>query len=306
MRTTTTRPVVAVAGADRLLSDATLRIESGATPRELARWLATAAGGLDLRDAGAATRTAGRTVLLAEAGDGPALGLRWFSPDRPTTIHDHTTWGALLVLAGSEQYERWEHGGRGGVQLAATHYLSAGDTLWWNDPPGDIHRQRGLGDGALELLLLGALSTDTRTFDDPGPVGGVAGALIEAFRTAYLDGSAAPLESWYDDEVLADLFLPKWRTQLRGKRHLLGELDRLEFGQPGHRLTRFRSVPTDDGVLVEVEVRARADGGEKLWQAMHRIRLRMDRIVEHIHYCTGHQRPEIIEQQATEAWLMQP
>ncbi|MDN5934379.1 MAG: hypothetical protein L0I24_25450 [Pseudonocardia sp.] len=305
---TTQRTVVAVAGAEKLLDDATARLDAGEEPRDLAYWLRGAADTLDLRDAAAAARAGGRGVLLAAPGEGPVLGLRWMPPLVPTGIHDHLTWGALLVVQGRDRYQRFDRDGDGGVTLGCAHCLAAGDVLWWDAPPGDVHRQCGLDGGALELLLSGAPPQAPRitTFADPESAGGIAGDLASAFHDAYLRGDTGPLERWYDDDVLADVFVPQWRFQVRGKADVLGALAAGELGLPGHRLTRFRSVPTDDGVVVEVGVRSRVDGGEQLWQTLHRARLRRGRIVEHVVYCTGHQDPATIERQVTEAWLSRP
>lgn len=302
------RTVVTVAGAEQLLEAATTQLDAGHQPRDLAHWLRGAAAALDLRDAETAARASGMGVLLTPPAAGPVLGLRWLPPATPTGIHDHLTWGVLTVLEGRDRYERFDRNGVGGVSLGCTHYLAAGDVLWWNTPPDDVHRQCGLDDGALELLLLGTLPEGARvtTFADPGSPTGIAADLASAFHEAYLRGDPAPLTRCYDDDVLADVFVPQWRFQVRGKADLLAALAGEELGLPGHRLTRFRSTPTEDGVLVEVEVRSRVDGGEQLWQTLHRARLRHGRIVEHVVYCTGHQDTAVIERQVTDAWLSRP
>jgi hypothetical protein len=98
-------------------------------------------------------------VVLARHPSGAALAAKWFAPGAATSIHENNGWGIALVVSGSDRYESWALLGDGTVTLVGSRDLSAGDVVWWERPPGDIHRQEGTGDGALELIVIGAEPT---------------------------------------------------------------------------------------------------------------------------------------------------
>ena len=300
------RPVVQSPGADALLADAAAEIATGADGRRLAQILAERADILDLSEARQVTTETGRSVVLAHRPQGPALVLRWFAPGQPTTIHDHGTWGALVVLEGEERYDRYERSGADAAELQATHYLRAGDTLWWPAPPGDVHLQEGVSLGALDLILLGgdpdsAPTTQYRSVSASGEIA----ELVAAVHTAYRSADVSPIAAWYDDNILADICVPSWRFQVSGRDQVI-ELARQEFGLQDYRLALFRSHPTADGAVVETEVRFFEDGAEGCLRELHVLRLRSSRIVEQVSYCTGPWDADAIRRQAHEAPMVRP
>lgn len=66
-------------------------------------------------------------------------------PGQSTTVHDHTTWCAVAVLAGTEQEERFQLSeAEDHLQLIGTRRDEAG-TVSGFAPPGDIHRVSNAG-----------------------------------------------------------------------------------------------------------------------------------------------------------------
>lgn len=295
------RTVVAVTGADDVLAAAL----GAGTPADAARRLRCLAPRLDLRHARDATVSEGRAVIIATDATGAALALRWFAPGTPTTIHDHGSWGAALVVEGRDRYERFERVGAAAV-LDATLWLEPGDIVWWHDPPGDVHRQEGMDDGAVELVLLGSPpKDDTRTFTAADALG-PGRPLADAMRRAYIDRSFAPLRQQYDDHVITDVCVPSWRFQVGGRDEMERLLDRGEFGLDEQRLHSFRAFPMVDGCVVEVEVRFRHGTETRLWRDLHVLRCRDAKVVEHLVYCTGHWDAATVARHDAEANLIRP
>ena len=296
------RTIAAVTGADDVLTNA---LDAGA-PGDAARRLRHLAPRLDLRHAREASVSEGRAVIIATHATGAALAVRWFAPGTPTTIHDHGSWGAALVVEGRDRYERFEQVGADAAVLDATLWLEPGDVVWWHDPPGDVHRQEGVDDGALELVLLGTPPpNDGRTFTEADGLG-PARPLVDAMRRAYIDQSFAPLRPHYHDQVIADACVPSWRFQLWGRDDLERLLDREEFGLDEQRLHSFRAVPMADGCVVEVAVRFRHGTETRLWRDLHVLRCRDAKVVEHLVYCTGHWDAASIARHGVEANLVLP
>jgi predicted metal-dependent enzyme (double-stranded beta helix superfamily) len=290
-----------VTGADDVLTAAV----TAGTPYDAARQLRRLAPGLDLRAARDASLTEGRAVLVATDETGAALAVRWFAPGTPTTIHDHGSWGAALVLEGRDRYERFETSS-GAAVLDATLWLEPGDIVWWDAPPGDVHRQQGEGDGALELVLLAsAPPSNGTTFTEVDGVG-PARSLVDALRDAYLERSSASLLRHYDDHVIADVCVPTWRFQIKGRDNLAQLLDREELGLDDQRLLSLRAVPTFDGCVIEVSVRFRQGTETRLWRDLHVLRWRDAKVVEHLVYCTGHWDAATIARHGVEAHLIRP
>jgi predicted metal-dependent enzyme (double-stranded beta helix superfamily) len=112
-------------------------------------------------------------VLASEGLEGLTLVLARFPPDAPTPVHDHSTWGVAYVMAGHDRYIHWqrvdeahdpEH-----AQLRVQYEkaLGSGDSVFWFNPPGDIHSQQGLNETAWELVLFGrnAMQATRHYFD---------------------------------------------------------------------------------------------------------------------------------------------
>lgn len=295
------RTMAAVEGAAAVLEAAV----TAASPRQAAQRLRDTAAGLDLRDARAATVAEGRSVVLATHPTGAALALRWFPPGAPTTIHRHGSWGAALVVDGRDRYERFELD-HGVANLDATLWLEAGDIVWWLDPPHDIHRQAGLDAGALELIVVGTAPADDASAIPEGDALGSARGLVDALRRAYEARSFEPLGAHYAHDVIADVCVPAWRFQLRG-RDALGELlANEELGLPDQRLQSFRSFPVIDGCVAEVAVRFNHHGETRLWRDIHLLRSRDGQVVEHLAYCTGHWDAATIARHDAEAPMVRP
>jgi hypothetical protein len=102
-------------------------------------------------------------VILARHPSGAALAAKWFAPGTRTSIHGNNGWGIAFVVSGRDRYEQWARREDGTVTLIETRHLSAGECVWWGEPPHDIHRQEGLDDGALELIVVGAEPTGPLT-----------------------------------------------------------------------------------------------------------------------------------------------
>jgi ketosteroid isomerase-like protein len=65
-------------------------------------------------------------------------------------------------------------------------------------------------------------------------------------------------------------------------------------------------VPTVDGCLVEVEVRARRGAQTVQWRDIHVLHVRDGKVAEHVTYCTGHWDAAAIAGQDAEAPMVRP
>ncbi len=123
--------------------------------------------------------------------------------------------------------------------------------------------------------------------------------LITARLSALdLDG----LAELYRPDALLDVSVPQWRYQLQGReaiRHALAEELAPVVGSG--RVTGQRATRTDDGVVVELEVRFEQDGEERQWREVHLFHTDGTAITEHLNYCTGVWDAATIARQAVEA-----
>jgi ketosteroid isomerase-like protein len=216
-------------------------------------------------------------------------------------VHDHGSWGAAVVLDGRDRYERFTVVD-GRAVLDTTFWLEPGEAVWWLDPPGDVHRQEAAVGGATELVLVGAPPRQTAELvvvDVPCP-------LAEAVLAAYRDRRFAPLREHYRADVLADVNVPSWRFQVAGRASVEELFDRDELGLPDLRLRSFRAVPTVDGCVVEVEVRARRGAATVQWRAVHLLHARDGKVAEHVTYCSGHWDATAIAGHDAEAPMVRP
>ncbi len=116
---------------------------------------------------------AAAAILASEGLDGLTLVFARFPPDAPTPIHDHSTWGVAYVIEGHDRYTHWERVDDGHdpdhAQLHVQYekVLGPGESVYWSDPPGDIHSQQGQNETAWELVLFGkdALQAARHYFD---------------------------------------------------------------------------------------------------------------------------------------------
>ena len=100
-------------------------------------------------------------VLSSDGNDGLTLILARFQPDKPTPIHDHGTWAVAYVLEGQDRYTQWKRlddgddPQRAELQVKYEKTLGPGDSVYWFNPPHDIHSQQAMDGFAWELILFG-------------------------------------------------------------------------------------------------------------------------------------------------------
>jgi predicted metal-dependent enzyme (double-stranded beta helix superfamily) len=93
-------------------------------------------------------------AILQTDPDGLTLMLSRFSPDAPTPIHDHKSWGVACVVKGRDLYRHYRVED-GKAALLYEKDLEPGAFVTWQDPPHDVHSQQGVGGDAIELVLFG-------------------------------------------------------------------------------------------------------------------------------------------------------
>jgi hypothetical protein len=274
---------IAVRGAAEVLESFAERLAAG-TPAGVAAARSLAGHQVDWTGVRDEIVAADRAVLLAEVLGGPVLAARRFEAGAPTSIHDHGGAGASIVVEGRDRYERFERTGPTTARLESIHDLVEGDLIWWADPPDDVHRQQGLGDGAIELVLLATPPVEATNFSDSTAT---ASSMRVAVVEAFLTGTTSGLEPWYHEQVLLDANVPEWRFQLRGRRVVLDLIDNEEFAKPDRRITFLRANDTSDGLLLETELRFSDTGQLRVCRETHHLRVRDDLVVEHVLWCTG-------------------
>lgn len=255
----------------------------------LARGTAT----LDLTAARQASVSSGRTVVIAHRPGGPALGVRWFAPGVPTTIHGHGTWGVAVIVEGHQVCERWRPIGSGRAQLAGERELAAGDIIHWGPPPDDIHRQQGARAGALEVIVLGGEPSE-------GPVY-APDTVLEQAADALRRYDLAALRDLCRADLVFDANVPQWRYQLQGPEAVFEAISAELAGMERPRVTSSRVSRAASVVAVEVEVHSGQGGEERMWREIHLLRGGDDGIAEHTTYCTGVWDGPAIAQHAAEA-----
>jgi ketosteroid isomerase-like protein len=126
-----------------------------------------------------------------------------------------------------------------------------------------------------------------------------------AARLAALDFDG--LAELYRADALLDVSVPQWRYQLQGREAIREALVE-EAGQltGDARVTGQRSTRTDDGVVVELEVRFVQDGEERQWREVHVFHTDGTAITEHVNYSTGVWDAATIARQAVEAPMVRP
>jgi hypothetical protein len=125
----------------------------------------------------------------------------------------------------------------------------------------------------------------------------VAERFVRAIEASDAGSAFAP-------DVFCDINVPEWRFQMEGP-DAITEWLRSELPD-GCRVPSWRSDPTADGVIVEIEQRFDADGAERSSRNIHRLDVRDGRITEWTMYCTGVWSPEARERQAREAPMIRP
>jgi ketosteroid isomerase-like protein len=110
------------------------------------------------------------------------------------------------------------------------------------------------------------------------------------------------LAQLYRPDALLDVSLPQWRYQLQGREAIRQALaEELAPLVGSTRVTGQRATRTDDGVVVELEVRFLRDGEERQCREVHLFHTDGTAITEHLNYCTGVWDAATIARQAVEA-----
>lgn len=110
------------------------------------------------------------------------------------------------------------------------------------------------------------------------------------------------LAELYRPDALLDVSVPQWRYQLQGREAIRQALaEELAPLAGSGRVTGQRATRTDDGVVVELEVRFEQDGEERQWREVHLFHTDGTAITEHLNYCTGVWDAATIARQAVEA-----
>jgi predicted metal-dependent enzyme (double-stranded beta helix superfamily) len=146
---------------DEFMAEARRRLEGGVDEHKLdavGRLLAEAArdpGFIPDADLTSLHGSDSAATLLQSDTDGLTLMLARFSEKAETPVHDHNSWGVACVVEGVDRYRHWSADDAGHVRVLYEKELRAGSFVTWNDPPGDIHSQQGVGGEAVELVLFG-------------------------------------------------------------------------------------------------------------------------------------------------------
>jgi hypothetical protein len=127
--------------------------------------------------------------------------------------------------------------------------------------------------------------------------GTVVQRLVDAMRAADWDA----ITGTYAPDVLLDVNLPTWRFQLQGRDAATAYVREQTGDHPNLHAVSQRAHTTDDGVVIEEEMRFEGPDGEHLWRAVDIFRIDGDTVFEHTQYCTGSWSPDRIALQAREA-----
>ena len=118
------------------------------------------------------------------------------------------------------------------------------------------------------------------------------------------DPSPASIARTNDSAIFYDINVPEWRFQMQGV-DAVNDWMKAELPN-GSRVPSWRSDPTAEGVLVEIEQRYDSDGVEISSRNLHRLEVRDGKVTEWTMYCTGEWSPELRERQAQEAPMFRP
>ncbi len=130
--------------------------------------------------------------------------------------------------------------------------------------------------------------------------------LAVRYRDAVERQDLTTLATLYHPDVLLDAHVPNWRFQVIGRT----EVARITGGAlpgPG-RFERFDAEPTADGdLLVQFQWRQHSEVRTgALARQLHVLRVEAGRIVAQTLFCAGVWDPELQQQMATDAPLVQP
>ena len=114
------------------------------------------------------------------------------------------------------------------------------------------------------------------------------------------------LAALYRADVLLDVSVPQWRFQLKGRETVRAWLHEELDGMAGRaRVSACRPTPTEDGLVVELEVRFTANAGEGRWREVHLFSTDGAAITRHANYCTGVWDAATIARHAVEAPMVE-
>lgn len=125
--------------------------------------------------------------------------------------------------------------------------------------------------------------------------------VIDRLVTAMREANWEALGETYAPDVLLDMNLPTWRFQLQGRDAVAQYFVEQTKGLSNLHTTQHRVLLTDDGVIIEEEMRFDGDDGEYLWRAVDIFHVDGDAVIEHSQYCTGCWAPDQIARQGDEA-----
>jgi predicted metal-dependent enzyme (double-stranded beta helix superfamily) len=146
--------------AERLVADEGLNLRTFARIGDLLRILAAEESLFETRLA-ALHHSSAQATILGYGPKGSTLMLARFSPEAPTPVHNHNSWGVLCVIRGRDRHILWarqDDGSRAGqaqLRIIQTRELGPGDVAWFPEVPADIHSQQGIGEVAWELVYFG-------------------------------------------------------------------------------------------------------------------------------------------------------
>ena len=108
----------------------------------------------------------------------------------------------------------------------------------------------------------------------------------------------------YRNDVLLDANVPLWRFQLQGAEAVL-EWFRDEIADVGRpEVVSSSTHPSDDGIVIELQVEYDADDGRHRWREVHLLLGDERGLAEHRIYCTGIWDPETIERHRVEGTMV--
>jgi hypothetical protein len=123
---------------------------------------------------------------------------------------------------------------------------------------------------------------------------------IDPVVDAFLRGDVDEVVAQCAPDVLLDANVPTWRFQLRGREGLRQQMMEGEF-IPGRAVVSWRSVPTADGLLLEIETVAPVHGEQRRWREVFWFRGSSGAWREVVAYCTGIWDAATIARHAVEA-----
>jgi hypothetical protein len=125
--------------------------------------------------------------------------------------------------------------------------------------------------------------------------------VVDRLVAAMRDADWYAIAATYSPDVLLDMNLPTWRFQLQGRDAAAQYFLEQTGGLTELRTTQHRVATTDNGVIIEEEMRFDGEGGEYLWRAVDIFVIDGDTVTQHTQYCTGCWPPDQIARQAAEA-----